>query len=201
MQATKAAAVTRRPFTIEEYTRMSEAGILHPDERTELINGEIYSMAPIGSWHAATVHLFNRWFSVRVGERATISIQSPIRLPPRSEPEPDVALLRFRADFYRTQLPGPEDVLLIIEVADSSLGYDQHLKLPRYAAAGIPEVWIADVQTKRLLVHRGPDGDHYLNVLVIEPGGAIAPLAFTDLVITWDEIFGDQPGDESTREV
>jgi Uma2 family endonuclease len=200
MQATATVAVTRRPFTIEEYTRMSQAGILHPDERTELIDGEIYSTAPIGSWHAATVHVFASWLMVGTNNRANVSIQSPIRLPPRSEPEPDIALLRYRADFYRSQLPGPDDVLLIIEVADSSLGYDQHLKLPRYAA-GIPEVWIADVQTKRLLVHRGPDGDHYRDVLVIEPGGAIAPLAFTDLVITWDETFGDQPADESTRAV
>jgi Uma2 family endonuclease len=168
---------------------MAEAGILHEDDRVELIEGEILEMAPIGGRHAACVNRSARLFILRLDDRAVVSIQNPVRLSSGSEPEPDLMLLRPPADRYDEHLPGPEDVLLIIEVSDTTLPYDRGTKLPLYAATGIPEVWIFDLERRRILVHRLPDGDLYREALVIDTG-TIAPLAFPDLTIAMDEIFG-----------
>ena len=129
---------TRRLLTIEEYDRMGELGILHEDDRIELIDGELVQMTAIGGTHAASVTRLDGWFNARLVGRATVRVQNPIRLPPRTEPEPDIAIVRFRLDFYATKHPEPEDVLLPIEVSDTTLGYDRGVKLPLYAAAGIP---------------------------------------------------------------
>jgi Uma2 family endonuclease len=181
--------ITRRRFTVDEYDRMIEAGILSENERVELIDGEIVEMAAVGGRHAACVRDLNEWFLPRLIGRAIVDIQNPVRLRPRSEPEPDFMILRWYADRYHDRLPGPEDVLLIIEVSDSSLPYDRETKLPLYAAAGIPEVWIVDLQRRRVLVHRQPDGDLYREAVVIDQG-TLTPLAFPDLALPLTEIFG-----------
>ena len=182
--------VRRRRFTVDEYECMSRAGILHEDERVELIDGEVIEMPPIGPGHAGDTKQLNQLFSSRLGTRAIVGVQDPIRLPPGAEPEPDIALLRPRQDFYRTAHPGPDDVLLIVEVAETSLAYDRDVKVPMYAAAGIPEVWVVDVAGGRVLVFREPQADGFRQMTVVESGGVLTPTAFPDLVIRVDEILG-----------
>lgn len=130
----------RRSFTVEEYHRMAEAGILREDDRVELLEGEIVEMTPIGSRHAACVDRLNQLGVRGVGPRAIVRVQSPVRLGERSEPQPDLTLLRARPDFYAHAHPGPADVLLIIEVAEASADADRTVKMPLYARAAIPEV-------------------------------------------------------------
>src|SRR5579864_80724 len=129
-------------FTAEQYQRMGETGILHEDDHVELLEGELYAMSPIGSWHNSCVNRFNWLLSAGIGDRGIVQVQGSFRLSSDGEPEPDVLVLRFRSDFYRDALPGPEDVLLLVEVADTSLAYDRDFKLPLYARAGIPDVWL-----------------------------------------------------------
>ncbi len=183
-------AVERRRFTIDEYHRLGEAGILHEDDRVELIEGELFVMPPIGGGHMGSVigldHLLNR----RVGDAALVSVQNPVRLPPGSEPQPDIALLRPKADFYRSGPPSPEDVLLLIEVADTSLAYDRDVKMPLYAGAGIAEAWLVDIQGERVTVYRDPADSRYRQVTVHERGAVLTPLALPHVTITVDEILG-----------
>lgn len=144
------------PFTVDDYHRMGEAGILSADERTELIEGVVVTMSPIGSPHFAAVLRLERLLRDAVGGRAVVSVQGPVRLPPRSEPQPDVALLRPSPDQYETALPGPADVFLLAEVSDSTLARDRDVKAPLYARHGIAEYWIVDLQARTVLVHRDP---------------------------------------------
>jgi Uma2 family endonuclease len=146
----------RRLFTADEYHRMTQAGILSEDDRVELIEGEIVQMSPIGSRHARCVRLLNRIFSKGVGDRAIVDVQNPIRLGERLEPQPDVALLRPRPDFYAGVHPGPEDVLLIAEVMERSAAFDREVKAPLYARSGIPEVWWVDLEEEVVEVYREP---------------------------------------------
>lgn len=178
-----------RRYTVDEYHRMIETGIPDENDRVELIAGEIVAKPRITARDAACVTETGSWFILHLAGRAIVSIRSPVCLPPHSEPEPDAALLRSRPDRYRESVPGPEDVLLIIEVSDSSLPYDRETKLPLYAAAGIPEVWIVDLQRRRVLVHRRPDGDMYREAIVIDDG-SLSPVAFPDLAIEMSEVFG-----------
>src|SRR5579863_6654097 len=134
--------ITRWAISVADYHRIAEAGILGEDDRVELIDGEVRVMSPIGNPHAATVNRYNALLSTLVGKDAIVSVQNPIQLNDMSEPQPDVVLLRFRDDFYADKTPTPADVLLIIEVSDTTLAYDRLEKLPRYALAGIPEVWL-----------------------------------------------------------
>ncbi len=180
----------RRLFTADEYHRMAEAGILRRDEHVELIEGEILQVAPLGSRHAGRVDWLNAWFSVRLAGRVIVRIQSSVRLALRLEPEPDVALLRFRDDFYASRLPGPDDVLLIIEVADTSLPYDRDTKQRLYATAGIREFWIVDLRNMQLLVCRSPRDGRYTENTALQPGATISPLEFPELSLTVDEILG-----------
>jgi Uma2 family endonuclease len=151
-----------RPFTKNEYHRMIEAGILREDDRVELIEGNIIAMAPIGSRHVACVNRFNRLLNQALGDRAQVSVQNPVSLTRYSEPQPDIAVLRPREDFYSAALPGPEDILLIVEVADASAVADRQDKLPLYARAGIPEVWLVDWIEERVEVCQEPwtDGSY-----------------------------------------
>jgi len=178
-----------RRITLDEWERMIEAGIFNEDERIELLDGRIVCMAPIGLRHVACVGDTVEWFLIRLHGRAIVQGQSPVAIPPRGEPEPDVLILRYRADRYRRRRPQPDDVLLIIEVADSSLAIDRLQKLPMYAAAGIPETWIFDLNGDRILVHREPRDGVYASVTVVERGGSVSPSAFPDLVLTLDEVF------------
>src|SRR6185295_17482417 len=180
--------VRRRRFTREEYHRMADAGILHEDDRVELIEGEIVLMTPIGRRHAACVAELNRLLVPAVGNRALLWPQNPITLPNESEPQPDIVLLRPRADRYRQDDARPEDVLLLVEVADTSQRYDRTVKLPLYSAAGIPEVWIVDLAGEVIEVYRRPTPSDYSQVERVGRGGVVAPGAFPDIVMPVDTI-------------
>jgi len=151
----------RHRYTRAEYCRMAEAGILGRDDRVELIEGEIIDMAPTGSQHAGTVIYLNTVLQAALRGSALVSLQNPLVIDEYSEPEPDAALLRPRQDFYRDAHPRAQDVLLVIEVADSSLGYDRDVKLPLYARHGIPEAWLVDLEHRRLERYAGPQADGY----------------------------------------
>jgi Uma2 family endonuclease len=153
--------IARKRFTIEEYHRMAEAGILHEDDRVELIDGEIVEMSPIGKHHAAIVNRLNAIITEQVGRRAIISPKNPLLLSDDSEPQPDIALFKFRDDYYAGELPTPSDTLLIIEAADSSLDFDRLVKLPRYARGGVPEVWIVNLAAGVIEVFREPVAGEY----------------------------------------
>jgi Uma2 family endonuclease len=151
----------RHRLTVEDYYRMAEVGILDAEARVELIEGDIIDMAPPGSPHAATVHYLTEVLIGAVQGKATVLVQNPVRLSDFSEPQPDVALLRRRDDFYRERHPRPADVLLIIEIAASSLRYDRETKLPLYARHDIPELWLVDVGGERLSRYRIPRAGEY----------------------------------------
>ncbi len=151
---------------------MAEVGILAPDARVELIDGEIIDMAPPGTLHAALVMLLTRAFIEAVGDRALVLAQNPVRLSEYSEPQPDLALLRPRADSYREHYPRADDVLLAVEVAASSLRFDRKKKLPLYARHDIAECWLVDVAGKRLVRHRSPQQGAY--TLIDEPDLRVA---------------------------
>lgn len=155
----------RHRLTVSDYQRMGEAGILDQNARVELIAGEIIDMAPIGSLHAGTVKRLIRMLERTVLDAAVLSVQDPLVLGPYSEPEPDVALLKPRGDFYTATHPVPDDVLLIIEVADTTVRYDREVKVPLYASAGIPEVWLIDLARKAVEVYRQPSAQGYREVL------------------------------------
>jgi Uma2 family endonuclease len=150
------AAPSRHVISVDAFHQMGETGILGPADRVELIDGEIIDMSPIGVLHAAIVDVLARHFGRRAGEAVFIRCQNPLRLDDISEPEPDIAILRPRADLYTTAHPGPTDVLLVIEVADTSLAYDLGTKVPLYARHGVPEVWVIDAATRRTRVFREP---------------------------------------------
>jgi Uma2 family endonuclease len=187
-RATRAEGVTRRRLTADEFERIAESGIFDQDSRIELLNGELLQMAPIGAPHVLCVMRLTNIFPVKLAGRALISVQSSIRLSNFSEPQPDIVIIRNRD--YGGMLPRAEDVLLIIEVADTTLGHDRGAKLPLYATAGIPEVWIADVRRKRLTIYRDPSPDGYRQVINVTRRATISPLAFPDLVLRWENIFG-----------
>ena len=185
------AGPTRRRFTVAEYYAMAEAGVFHPEERVELLDGDVIVMPPINEWHASNVTMFTNTLPPQLQNRAVVSIQNPVRLDDNSEPEPDAMLLRWRDDFYRDGHPHPGDVLLLIEVSDSSLDFDRNEKLSRYAAAGIPEVWIVNRPDHRIESHSDPAGDEYATVRYYGPGESIAPLAFPDVALEVDRIITD----------
>jgi Uma2 family endonuclease len=182
--------VKRRLFTVDEYHRMAEAGLLGEDDRVELIDGEVLEMAPIGSRHAACVNRINRLFQKNLDERVVVSVQNPVRLSMHSEPQPDVTLLRARPDDYESALPGPEDVLLVVEVADSSIGYDRGLKIPLYAANGITEVWLIDLEARTVETYGSPEAAGYRERHVARTGDSLTLNAFPDVKIAVDEILG-----------
>ena len=183
-------APPKRKFNVDDYYRMADAGIFHEDDRVELLDGEIYEMTPIGDGHAGTVNWLSSVFTRRLGDRAVVSPQNPVRLSDYSEPQPDVAVLRRREDFYRSGKPRPGDVFLIVEVAKSSLDYDRLTKLPRYADAGILEVWIVNLADDQLEVYRKPGEGGYGERVILVRGDSIAPEALPDLVLSVDEILG-----------
>jgi hypothetical protein len=157
---TVTAAKTHR-FTAEDYHRMGEAGVLPPDGRFELIRGEIVEMSPIGSAHAAVVRRLARILHEQVGEQAIVDVQNPLRLDQWSEPQPDLALLRPRADDYYQRLPEAVDCLLVIEVADTTLAHDRETKLPLYGAAGVAEAWLIDLVGHTLERHTTPSASGF----------------------------------------
>jgi hypothetical protein len=186
-----AEAVTRRRFTIEEYHRMGETGILGDDERLELIAGHIVVREPIGSRHAGTVDRLNRLWTLRLAERAIVRVQNPVVLPNEaSELQPDVLLLAPRADFYTESHPTPPDVLLLIEVADTSLLLDRRVKMPLYARGGIREAWLCDLTTGRVDVHRDVTRGRYASVRTLGSAQQLTAVAFPDIAVTVGELLG-----------
>ncbi len=154
--------LAKRWITADEYERMGEAGIFPRDARLELIGGEIFEMSPIGSPHAACVKFLGGLLNRIFGGTLIVSIQDPIRLDDFSEPQPDVALLRWRDDFYRGAHPTPADVLLVVEVADTTVVTDRTVKVPLYARAGVVEVWLVNIPDGQVEVYSDPSGDSYL---------------------------------------
>ena len=194
------AAPTRRRFTVEEYCAMAEAGILAADERVELLDGEIFVMPPIGPPHEDGTTRLSRDLILRLGDRAWVRVQNSVRLNDYGLPEPDIAVVRFRDDYHRNR-PTPADVLLVIEVADSSLRRDRELKLPHYAAAGIPEVWIANVPARQVEAFHDPVDGVYQNRRIVPADGQISPRAFPDVALTVGEFLlgdPDSEGDETS---
>lgn len=166
--------VTRHRISVNEYYRMAEVGLLAPDDRVELIEGEIVDMAPIGSRHGGSVYELNRLLVHAVGMRAVVLVQGPIRLGPRSEPQPDLALLRPRPDGYKRSHPTAAEVLLVIEVSDTTLKYDLQTKVPLYARHGIPAAWVFDLENRRLRSFRTPGEGRYLDVSETDQPGLTA---------------------------
>ena len=171
-----------RRFTVDEYLALGAAGILAKEERIELLDGEIICMAPIGNRHMNSVDWVARLMHPAIGSRAMVRVQGSIQLDDASMPEPDIAVIRLRS--INDLAPAlPFDVYLLVEVADSSLEFDLGEKLARYAAAGIPEVWIANLRAGELVVNTEPEGSAYTNVRVIPLDGRVSPQAFPDVVL------------------
>jgi len=184
------AQVARRPFTTEEYHRMAEAGILSEDDRVELIEGEIVRMSPIGTRHSACVDRLNALFARRFHRRAIVRVQNPIVLSRWTEPQPDLTILRPREDFYAERHPRPPDVLLVVEVAETSGDYDRGTKLALYAAARVPEVWIVDVPGRAIEVYRGPALRAYRDRRRLVGTQRVAPGAFPRTAFRAADILG-----------
>lgn len=181
-------APSKHRFTVADYYRMAETGVLRPDARVELLNGEIIDMSPIGPFHGGVTKNLIEVFSAAAKGRWILAVQDPVRLNEHSEPQPDVALLLPAADFYRRRHPGPEDVFLLIEVSDTTLDQDRREKLPAYGRAGIPEVWIVNLNDLTVEVHREPQFDGYGSRTVLRGGDLASPAAFPDVSVNVGEL-------------
>jgi Uma2 family endonuclease len=181
------ATFERWRWTLEDYLRLGETGIIGEDERVELIDGEIIRMSPIGNRHYSGTIKASTPFGRRAPDACLVSVQNPLRLGHGYEPMPDVVVLKPRADFYASG-HNPEDVLLVIEVSDSSRDYDLNEKALIYARALIPEYWVSDLVQDALVVHREPTADGYASVQTLKRGQKITPLAFSDWEIAVEEI-------------
>ena len=183
--------LTEHRFTVDEYHRMGEAGIFHEDDRVELIRGRIVQMSPIGPRHAGCVKYLGNTLVRLLGPRAVVGIQDPVITDAEGEPQPDVAVLLPRPDFYRDRHPTPDDILLLAEVADTSLSYDRGEKVPLYGEAGVREVWLVNLPDDVIEIYRKPRGNGYADVRTARRGETITPLAFPDVVLDVDEILGE----------
>jgi Uma2 family endonuclease len=184
-----AISVLKRLFTVQEYYQMGESG-LFANERVELIRGEIIKISPIGRRHAACVDRCNYTFAHKLGTKVIVRIQNPLALDNTSEPEPDVMILKHKPDFYDTGHPQPTDVLLLIEVADSTIDSDRELKIPLYAEDGIVEVWLIDINNAYVEVYRQPTATGYQQIFKFYRGQTLSILTFPDINIAVDEILG-----------
>jgi Uma2 family endonuclease len=183
-------SVTTAPtyqWSVEEYQKLGEVGIFHEDDRVELLNGDIVIMAPIGIRHMKAVRRLNNILAKKYGDRCLVDVQNPVMIDGRSVPQPDILLLRPSAD-TRNSAPIPEDVLLLIEVADSSLLYDMREKRAAYARTGIAEYWLLDLTHNQIHVFRDPSAEGYAQEQVVRSGESVAPLAFADVSVSLDEI-------------
>lgn len=183
-------ALARHKLDVDDYHRMGDAGILHEDDRIELIDGALIDMGPISQSHAAAVTGLNRALVLACGDRAIVSPQNPVRLDRLNEPQPDFAIFRPRTDFYATgERPRPADILLLIEVADSSVRYDRSVKLPLYARAGIAEFWLIDLGRRVLEAYRDPIDDTYRSMTSRLPGQTLSLALAPDIAVTLDTAF------------
>lgn len=183
--------IIKKRFTVEEYHRMAEAGILGQNDRVELIDGDVVQMSPIGRRHRVRVlratTLFNRVF----GDRALVGCQTDLKLNEWTEPQPDIFVLKPRNDFYAARDWAPEDVFFVMEISDSSLRYDREVKVPLFAVAGIPEVWVEDTKNDVLYVYRHPERGAYAVSLALQRRDIVAPIAFPGVQFSVDNLFGD----------
>ena len=177
-------------FNVDQYYRLAKAGIIKPDDRVELIEGEIIRMSPIGSPHAACVRRSTHLLERAVLGRAIVSVQNPVRLSDLSEPVPDFALLKPRDDFYEEHHPTPEDVLIIIEVSDSTILSDRNVKMPLYARAGIPEAWLVNLPKKMIEVYYDVTDGRYRKCLKFKRGEVLVSPTVPGLSLKVSEIIG-----------
>jgi Uma2 family endonuclease len=175
-------------FSVTDYHRMAETGVLRPDARVELLDGKIIDMSPIGPFHGGLVKRLSRIFNLAAKGRWIVSIQDPVRLNDHSEPEPDVMLLKPAADDYTSRHPQPEDVFLLIEVSDTTLEYDRGEKLPAYGRAGVAEVWIVNLNEATIEVYREPHFTGYGSKTVLRAGDQAAPQVFPDASVNAGEL-------------
>ncbi len=180
---------TRHRFTVAEYYAMADAGIFSKDDRVELLDGDIINMPPIGDWHQASIDFYTNILPQILQGQAIVRVQGPTRLSDESEPQPDVMLLKWREDYYQGGHPSPEDVLLLIEVSDTTIEYDRTAKLSAYARAGIPEVWIVSREDRRIESYTEPSEGTYSSVRHIGPADTISPQAFPDITLEVGRFF------------
>lgn len=169
---------------------MAAAGVLSEDDRVELVEGEIIEMSPIGSRHAACVGRLTKLLERQAGDHAIVWVQNPVHVDDYSEPVPDVALLRRREDFYAQAKPAAADVLLLVEVSDSTLRYDREVKVPLYARAGVPEVWIVNLPGEVIETYSRPAGGGYLETRLVGRGASLTAAAVPALTLEADGVLG-----------
>ncbi|MGQ3685952.1 MAG: Uma2 family endonuclease [Candidatus Loosdrechtia sp.] len=177
-------------FSIKEYHQLIESNILHEDDRVELIEGRIVDMVPVGSKHAASVGRLNRIFTLQLQTSVIVQVQNPVQLLNQSELQPDIVLLKNRDDFYAERLPTADDILLVIEVADSSLEYDRETKIPLYAKAHIPEVWLVNLRENIIDIYSDPSSEGYHVITKCRGSQTVTPQNFPDIKIVVSDIFG-----------
>ena len=181
-------AQAKHRFSVSEYHRMAETGVLRPDARVELLSGEIIDMSPIGPFHGGVVNYLTEVLTTLARGRWMTSVQNPLHLDDHSEPQPDLMLLRPATDYYRRRHPQSADVFLLIEVSDTSIGIDREDKLPAYGRAGIGEVWIVNLTDLTVEVYRQPHFTGFALKTVLRPGEQAAPLVFPDAGVSVAEL-------------
>jgi Uma2 family endonuclease len=186
------ASPSRHRFTVSDYYRMAEIGVLTEDSKVQLVDGVIFDMPPIGPGHASSVERISEMFRGRLGADFQVRVQNPVDIGPNSQPEPDVVVVPRRDDYYRDGHPTPVDVLLLIEVADSTLRFDRSTKTRSYARAAVVEYWIANIVGDEVIVHRDPARGRYRSVQVMKRGDTIRPLAFPDVSISISDVLGEE---------
>lgn len=182
--------VSKLQFSIEDYYRLAAAGVLRGDDRVELIEGEIIKMNPIGSRHAACVGRLSKLLERRGGDYAVVWVQNPVEINDYSEPVPDVTLLRLREDFYAHAKPVPDDVLLVVEVSDSTTNYDRKVKAPLYARAGVPEMWLVNLPEELIEVYTRPLNGAYQETRLVRRGESITVGSVNGLTVEADAVLG-----------
>ncbi len=177
-----------RKFTVEQYHQMAEAEVFAPEERLELIRGEIIEMSPIGLKHATVVKRLNNLLTYQLHNQAIIGVQDPIQLDNFSEPQPDISVLKMRSDFYELEIPKSQDILWLIEVSDKTLKYDQEIKITLYAESKINEVWLVNLNNNTLEVYRDPQNNIYQDEQILQVNQSLSSLVFPNLIIEINEI-------------
>lgn len=186
-----ATEIIKKRFTVEEYHRMAEAGILGPTDRVELIDGDVVQMSPVGHRHRVRVLRATTLFGRAFNDRALVGCQTDLKLGQWTELQPDIFVLKPRADFYAARDWTPQDVFFVMEVSDSSLRYDRNVKVALFAAAGIPEVWVEDAKNDVLYVYRDPRRGVYAVSLELQRQDTLSAIAFPDIHFSVDDLFGD----------
>ncbi len=183
-------ALNKHHFTVADFNFLSDGGKFKPDDRLELIEGEIYEMSPIGSLHARCVNFLNSVLTKILAGESIVSVQNPVIVNDFNQPQPDLAVLRRQEDFYKDSLPAATDVLIVIEVSDSSVQLDRNVKFPKYASAKIPEAWLIDLVADRIEVHFGPKDETYGTVKIYQRGEEITSETMPEIKFKVDDILG-----------